>query len=60
MIPQWDNLLKNMVKGMFYPKVNQLRLTVWPLSANPSSTEDFQQGIQSQARINLSGLLLLF
>ena len=58
MIPQQDNLLKNMVMGMFYPKANQLRLTVWPpqILRRPGN---FQQGILSQARINLSGLLLL-
>ena len=34
-ISQRDDLLKNAVTGMRYPKPEAMRLTVWPLSANP-------------------------
>ena len=42
-ISQRDDLLKNAVTGMRYPKPEAMRLTVWPLSANPSLTAAFQQ-----------------
>ena len=42
-ISQRDDLLKNAVTGMRYPKPEVMRLTVWPLSANPSLTAAFQQ-----------------
>ena len=42
-ISQRDDLLKNAVTGMWYPKPEAMRLTVWPLSANPSLTAAFQQ-----------------
>ena len=42
-ISQRDDLLKNAVTGMRYPKPEAVRLTVWPLSANPSLTAAFQQ-----------------
>ena len=42
-ISQRDDLLKNAVTGMRYPKPEAIRLTVWPLSANPSLTAAFQQ-----------------
>ena len=42
-ICQRDDLLKNAVTGMRYPKPEAMRLTVWPLSANPSLTAAFQQ-----------------
>ena len=41
-----DNLLKNSVTGMFYPKPDRMRLAVWPLSANPSLTEAFHRELQ--------------
>ena len=41
-----DNLLKNSVTGMFYPKPDRMRLAVWPLSANPSLTEVFHKELQ--------------
>ena len=42
-ISQRDDPLKNAVTGMRYPKPEAMRLTVWPLSANPSLTAAFQQ-----------------
>ena len=42
-ISQRDDLLKNAVTGMRYPKPEAMRLAVWPLSANPSLTAAFQQ-----------------
>ena len=42
-ISQRDDLLKNVVRGMRYPKPEAMRLSVWPLSANPSLTAAFQQ-----------------
>ena len=42
-ISQTDDLLKNAVTGMRYPKPEAIRLTVWPLFANPSLTAAFQQ-----------------
>ena len=42
-ISQRDDLLKNTVTGKRYPKREAMRLTVWPLSAIPSLTADFQQ-----------------
>ena len=46
MITPKDNLLKNSVTGMFYPKPDRMRLAVWPLSANPSLTECFHRELQ--------------
>ena len=42
-ISQRNDLLKNAVTGMQYPKPEAMRLTAWPLSANPSLTAAFQQ-----------------
>ena len=42
-ISQRDDLLKNAVTGMRYPKPEAMRLTVWPLSTNPSLIAAFQQ-----------------
>ena len=42
-ISQRDNLLKNAVTGMRYPKPEEMRLTVWSLSANPTLTAAFPQ-----------------
>ena len=42
-ISQREDFLKNAVTGMRYPKLEGMRLTVWPLSANPSLTAAFQQ-----------------
>ena len=46
MITPKDNLLKNSVTGMFYPKPDRMRLAVWRLSANPLLTEDFHRELQ--------------
>ena len=38
-----ENLLKNLVMGMYYLKPDTLKLTAWPLSADHLLVEGFQQ-----------------
>jgi len=43
LLPPSPMLLKNSATGMLFPKPETLRLTVWPLSGNPSLRQAFQR-----------------
>ena len=52
-LPDRPDLLRNSVTGMIYPDPGKLRLTVWPLSANPSLRRDFLRRLQkSQPKLD--------
>ena len=53
-----DNLLKNSVTGMFYPDPDQLRLMVWPLSADPSSNKALLRGLPEPDENQLTGFMI--
>ena len=56
-LPVRPDLLHNSVTGMVYPDPAKLKLTVWPLSANPSLRKDFLERLRT-SRLKRDDLLL--